>query len=91
VIMRVKKAVTILTSVVYAACAVRFCCADEAPAPRTLVGDLPRSLSAEKGPYLVTSDVYVPAGKTVAVAAGTVFLFKNFTGLHVQGDRKSVV
>jgi hypothetical protein len=70
---------------VFAACAVRLCCADEAPAPSTLVGDLPRSLSAEKGPYLVTSDIYVPAGKTVAVQAGTVFLFKNFTGLHVQG------
>jgi hypothetical protein len=51
----------------------------------TLVGDLPRTIVAEKGPYLVTSDIYVPAGKTVTVAAGTVFLFKNFTGLHVQG------
>jgi len=51
----------------------------------TLVGDLPKALSAEKGPYLVTSDIYVPAGKTVSVQAGTVFLFKNFTGLHVQG------
>ena len=51
----------------------------------TLVGDLPRIISAEKGPYLVTSDVFVPAGKTVSVEAGTVFLFRNFTGLHVQG------
>jgi hypothetical protein len=51
----------------------------------TLVGDLPRTISAEKGPYLVTSDVFVPAGRTVSVEAGTVFLFRNFTGLHVQG------
>ncbi len=51
----------------------------------TLVGDLPRTVAAEKGPYLVTSDVFVPAGKTVSVEAGTVFLFRNFTGLHVQG------
>jgi hypothetical protein len=62
----------------------------ETRAPRTmrfstLVGDLPKSLRAEKGPYLVTSDIYVPAGKTLSIQAGTVLLFKNFTGLHVQG------
>ncbi len=50
-----------------------------------LVGDLPRTILAQKGPYLVTSDIYVPAGRTVTIEAGTVFLFKNFTGLHVQG------
>jgi hypothetical protein len=52
---------------------------------RTLLGDLPKTVLAETGPYLVTSDIYVPAGKTVVVEPGTVFLFKNFTGLHVQG------
>jgi hypothetical protein len=52
---------------------------------QTLLGDLPNMISAEKGPYLVTSDIYVPAGKTVVVEPGTVFLFKNFTGMHVQG------
>jgi hypothetical protein len=52
---------------------------------QTLLGDLPKAVSAEKGPYLVTSDIYVPAGKTVVVDPGAVFLFKNFTGLHVQG------
>ena len=56
-----------------------------APKFTTLVGDLPKSLPAEKGPYLITSDIYVPAGKTVTVQAGTVFLFKNFTGIHIQG------
>ncbi|HUI93369.1 MAG TPA: hypothetical protein VLX68_14070 [Chitinivibrionales bacterium] len=52
---------------------------------QAILGDLPKTVSAEKGPYLVTSDIYVPAGKTVVVDAGAVFLFKNFTGLHVQG------
>jgi hypothetical protein len=51
----------------------------------TVLGDLPTTISAEKGPYLVTSDIYVPAGKTVVLEPGTVFLFKNFTGLQVQG------
>jgi hypothetical protein len=49
------------------------------------VGDLPKSLLGEKGPYLITSDVYVPAGKTVTIEPGVVLLFKNFTGVHVQG------
>jgi hypothetical protein len=50
-----------------------------------LGGDLPKEILARKGPYLVTGDIYVPAGKTIAIESGTVFLFKNFTGLHVQG------
>ena len=50
-----------------------------------LGGDLPKEISARKGPYLVTGDIYVPAGKTTTIESGTVFLFKNFTGLHVQG------
>ncbi len=50
-----------------------------------LVGDLPDTVRAEKGPYLINSDIYVPAGKSVVITAGTVLLFKNFTGLHVQG------
>lgn len=83
--MRVKTAVTGAASLFCAVVAVCLCAAEEAPSPSTLVGDLPKLLSAEKGPYLVTSDVYVPAGKTVTVLAGAVFLFKNFTGLHVQG------
>jgi hypothetical protein len=84
-IMRVKTTVTGMASVVCAVVAVCLCAADEAPSLSSLVGDLPKLLSAEKGPYLVTSDVYVSAGKTVTIQAGTVFLFKNFTGLHVQG------
>jgi hypothetical protein len=51
----------------------------------TLVGDLPKTLLGEKGPYLITSDVYVPAGKTITIEPGVVLLFKNFTGVHVQG------
>jgi hypothetical protein len=48
-------------------------------------GDLPQEIIARDGPYLVTGDIYVPAGKTTTIQSGTVFLFKNFTGLHVQG------
>lgn len=50
-----------------------------------LAGDLPSKVTAGKGPYLVTADVYVPSGERVVIEAGTVFLFKNFTGLHVEG------
>ena len=50
-----------------------------------LGGDLPKEISARKGPYLVTGDIYVPAGKTTTIESGAVFLFKNFTGFHVQG------
>jgi hypothetical protein len=48
-------------------------------------GDLPKLLTSDKSPYLVISDVYVPAGKICRIEQGTVLLFKNFTGLHVQG------
>jgi hypothetical protein len=50
-----------------------------------LAGDLPKTVTADKSPYLVVADIYVPTGKTVIVEPGTVFLFKNFTGLHVRG------
>ena len=50
-----------------------------------LAGDLPELLRSAKSPYLVNSDIYVPTGKTVVIEAGTVLLFKNFTGLHAQG------
>lgn len=39
----------------------------------------------EKGVYLITGDVFVSPGSTVSIQAGTVFLFKEFTGMHVQG------
>lgn len=61
------------------------CCICRADAFTELAGDLPREISADKSPYLVVADIFVPAGKTVRVAPGTVFLFKNFTGLHVRG------
>ncbi len=51
----------------------------------TLAGPLPRTVEAAKGPYLVVADLEVPAGKMVTIEPGTVFLFKNFTGMHVQG------
>jgi hypothetical protein len=39
----------------------------------------------EKGVYLITGDVFVSPGSTVSVQSGTVFLFKEFTGMHIQG------
>jgi hypothetical protein len=51
----------------------------------TLAGDLPGVVAAQSKPYLVAGDIYVPQGKTVMIEAGVVFLFKNFTGLHVSG------
>lgn len=51
----------------------------------TLAGPLPKIVEAAKGPYLVISDIEVPAGKLVTIEPGTVLLFRNFTGLHVQG------
>ena len=50
-----------------------------------LAGDLPHFVSFQKSPYVIVSDIYVPAGKSVTIEAGTVFLFKNFTGFHVEG------
>ena len=51
----------------------------------TLAGPLPDTVRAGNRPYLVVGDIEVPVGKTVTIESGAVFLFKNFTGLHVQG------
>ena len=53
--------------------------------PSELGGDLPKIVTVDKSPYIVVADLYVPTGKTVVIEAGTVLLFKNFTGLHVRG------
>ncbi len=50
-----------------------------------IAGDLPRDIGVDKSPYLVVADIFVPEGKTVSIAPGAVFLFNNFTGLHVRG------
>ncbi|MBD3316934.1 MAG: hypothetical protein GF344_14190 [Chitinivibrionales bacterium] len=60
--------------------------ADAAPITfDTLAGNLPGVVLARSTPYLVVGDIFVPRGTTVRIQAGTVFLFKNFTGLHVLG------
>jgi hypothetical protein len=51
----------------------------------TLAGNLPRLIEARDEPYLVTSDIYVPSGKTVTIKPGTIVLFKNFTEFHIEG------
>ena len=51
----------------------------------TLGGNLPKTIPACGAPYMVIADIYVPSGKTVTIEPGVVLLFKNFTGLHVEG------
>ena len=49
-----------------------------------LSGELSGTLTADKK-YLVVGDVFVPPGSSVSIEAGTVIMFSEFTGLHVQG------
>jgi hypothetical protein len=51
----------------------------------TLGGNLPKVVENHGMPYLVTSDIYVPSGKTVRIEPGVILLFRNFTGMHVEG------
>ncbi len=50
-----------------------------------LGGNLPKIIEDPGKPYLVTSDVYVPPGKTIRIEPGVVLLFRNFTGMHIEG------
>ncbi len=49
-----------------------------------LSGELSGTLTADKR-YLVVGEIYIPPGSSVSIEAGTVILFSEFTGLHVQG------
>jgi hypothetical protein len=51
----------------------------------TIAGPLPDTIFAHDRPYLVIGDIEVSANKTVAIEPGSVFLFKNFTGIHILG------
>lgn len=51
----------------------------------TIAGPLPKIVRYTAKPYLVISDIEVPADQTVSIEPGVVFMFKDFTGLHVQG------
>lgn len=42
-------------------------------------------LESDGNPYIVEQDLLVPDGKKAVIKEGCVFLFKPFTGLHVQG------
>lgn len=59
--------------------------AAENPPYDTLAGNLPGVVLARDHPYLVVGDIFVPRGTVVQIQAGAVFLFQNFTGLHVLG------
>ena len=50
---------------------------------QTIAGPLPKTVKA--GTYLVNADIEVSRNRIVTIEEGTVFLFKNFTSLHVQG------
>jgi hypothetical protein len=51
----------------------------------TLAGRMPDTLRAGKRPYLVVANLTVPADETTVIERGVVLLFKNFTGIHVEG------
>ncbi|MBD3343931.1 MAG: hypothetical protein GF401_02575 [Chitinivibrionales bacterium] len=51
----------------------------------TLIGPLPKVVKAQEGPYIVAGDIEVPSDRTVTIEPGTIFLFRPFAGLHVQG------
>lgn len=55
------------------------------PISDTLAGNLPRVIESKNGVFIVTSDIYVPSGKTVTIKPGTTFLFRNFTEMHIEG------
>ena len=51
-----------------------------------LSGPLPKVVKNLSKPYIVTSDIEVPFGKTVTLEPGVVLLFRNFTGFQIQGQ-----
>jgi hypothetical protein len=51
----------------------------------TLAGPLPPLIKAQKNPYIVIANIEVPPLKTVTIEPGVIFLFKNFSGLHIRG------
>ncbi|MDO5577166.1 MAG: hypothetical protein Q4F84_08805 [Fibrobacter sp.] len=65
---------------------VMVCFSEEAGEPFiSLQGALPEILSSGDKPYLVTGDILVSSGAVVTIEPGTVLLFNEFTGLHVEG------
>ncbi len=58
---------------------------DHAAGFEPLGGNLPKVIQDQGKPYIVTSDIYVPYGKTIRIEPGVIMLFKNFTGMHVEG------
>ncbi len=51
----------------------------------TLAGPLPALIKSRNNPYIVITDIEVPANKVVTIEPGVIILFQNFTGLHVRG------
>lgn len=52
----------------------------------TISGHLPEIVKKQDKPYYISADIEVPPDKIVTIEPGVVFLFKNFTGLHISGQ-----
>jgi hypothetical protein len=52
---------------------------------KLIAGPLPKVLKARDKPYVVVASIEVPPNRQTTIEPGTVLLFRNFTGLHVQG------
>jgi hypothetical protein len=63
------------------------CIAASTNAQTHITGDVhAMNFDVSGNPYIVEQDIFVPAGKKLTIDAGVIFLFKAFTGLHVQGQ-----
>ena len=51
----------------------------------TLSGVLTTDVGPGVRAFVVVGNLYIPPGTTVSISPGTVFLFENFAGLHIQG------
>jgi hypothetical protein len=61
-------------------------CAGAIWAEKIVGGDVAsKDFIASHGPFVVEKDIIIPAGTTVEIPAGCVFLFANFTGIQVYG------
>lgn len=72
-----------------------FCCSlfiffffrSNIPAQTVLKGDIgDMTFDKSQSPYIIEEDIFIPEGKKALLQAGTVFLFKSFTGLMIYGS-----
>ena len=64
-----------------------FFCALSAYTQTTLSGNIAGTTFERSGnPFMVTDNLTIPEGKSVTIKDGCIFLFKPFTGLHIEGS-----